>query len=182
MRPPARLILPLALVAALAGCAGSTAPQNLTKQQLGNTKYRVVHNGGEPFTLKDGRNDKVPTRSADTTMSVAMGDTMASGDLNGDGELDAVVVLVSNLGGSGSYVTLAAVENDRGRPYHTANADLGDRTQVKSIRIDGDLVTVDVVRVGPNDPACCPTEKATLRYKYEQPGGKDTSWFLTKQP
>jgi hypothetical protein len=91
------------------------------------------------------------------------------------------VVLASNIGGTGTYMTLAVVENDNGQPYHTANADLGDRTQVKSVRVEGSLVTVDVVRVGAKDPACCPTEQATLRFRYEQPGGKDTDWYLVPQ-
>jgi|APFre7841882724_1041349.scaffolds.fasta_scaffold05865_5 hypothetical protein len=180
MRLPA--IPALAFVACLAaGCAGMSPPPGLSKQQLENAKYRLAYNGGEPFVLKDGRNDKVPTRSADTTLRVAMAENVAFGDLNADGLQDAVVVLASNLGGTGTYMTLAAVENDNGQPYHTANVDLGDRTEVKALRVEGNLVTVDVVRVGPNDPACCPTEKATLRFRYEQPGGKGTDWYLVPQ-
>ena len=156
--------------AILAGCAnidytGTGRP--LTADAVKNAKYRVVHNGGEPFVLVNGRNEAVPTRAADRKMSVAMADPMGFGDLNGDGAIDAVVVLVSDLGGSGSYVTLAAVLNDRGLADHAANADLGDRTRVKSIRVEKSLVTVDVLRAGPDDPLCCPTEQATLRFMFE---------------
>lgn len=177
-----RAVPSLALVVCLAaGCAGVSSSTALTKQQVQNAKYRVVYNGGEPFVLKDGRNDKVPTRNPDTTLKVAMSDQMAFGDLNGDGLQDAVVVLASNLGGTGTYMTLATVENDNGQPYHTANADLGDRTQVNAVRVEGNLITVDVVRVGASDAACCPTEKATLRFKYDQPGGAGTDRYLVPQ-
>lgn len=155
-------VLAVSAALALAGCAGadvSGGAPPLSKQQLRHAKYRVVHNGGEPFVLVDGRNDKVPTRVPGKTMSVAMAEPMGFGDLDGDSALDAVVVLVSSLD-AGRYVTLAAVQNDGGQPYHAANAELGERTQVSSIVFDEEVVTVEVLPQGAE-------AVATLRYRFE---------------
>jgi hypothetical protein len=44
---------------------------------------------------------------------------------------------------------------------------LGDRVKVNSVRIEENLIVVDMVTHGPNDPMCCPTQQVVQRYALE---------------
>ncbi|NTW14243.1 MAG: hypothetical protein HGA31_04410 [Candidatus Moranbacteria bacterium] len=70
------------------------------------------------------------------------------GDLNGDGKNDAAVILSHNTGGSGSITQIAAVLDIDGVPVHVASRNLGDRSEVNSIKIVGDSVKINVTSGG----------------------------------
>ena len=84
-------------------------------------------------------------------------DMYAFGDLDGDGFGDAVVVLGTSGGGSGTFISLEALVNEGGAARHVASADLGDRTQLRSVSLDGGVIELDMVVHGPDDPMCCPS-------------------------
>ena len=88
-------------------------------------------------------------------------------DLNGDGAEDAAVVLATSGGGSGTFISLEAVLNDKGKPKHVASTLLGDRAQIKSVVIESGEITVNMVTHGPDDPMCCPTQEVTEQYKLQ---------------
>ena len=75
----------------------------------------------------------------------------------------AAVILVTDPGGSGTFLDLAVVEDRRGRPVEVASAALGDRVHVESLtlaRRDGQTeLHVGLVAHGPDDPQCCPTRR-----------------------
>ena len=48
-----------------------------------------------------------------------------------------------------------------GDVVNIGTAPLGDRVQIRDSRIDNGIISIDVVQSGPDDAACCPTEKAT---------------------
>jgi hypothetical protein len=81
------------------------------------------------------------------------------GDLDGDGDDDAIVVLTEQLGGSGIFVYLAAVVETDGVLSNVATVLLGDRVGISSLEIDNGTVVADLVVAGPGDTACCPTHK-----------------------
>jgi hypothetical protein len=90
---------------------------------------------------------------------------VAFGDLNGDGIDDAAVILATNTGGSGTFIYLNAVLNDKGAAKFASSISLGDRVSPRTITISEGVLTVDEIRHGPSDPLCCPTQQATLKFK-----------------
>jgi heat shock protein HslJ len=90
-----------------------------------------------------------------------------SGDLDGDGAPEAIVLLDASSGGSGTEVYLAALSRDGGRVVERGAAHLGNRVQVRGAVVDGDRVELDVVQAGPTDAMCCPGEKATRAFALE---------------
>lgn len=71
-------------------------------------------------------------------------DSVVFGDLNGDGQEDAVVILVSRSGGSGTYKELAVVLNQNGNANSIANQALGDRTVVNSLTIQNGVISINI--------------------------------------
>ena len=80
------------------------------------------------------------------------------GDLDGDPQDEAVVVLTYRSGGTATLSFLAVVTRKDGTLRNVATTVLGDRVQVRSARIDGARLLLSAVRAGANDAACCPGE------------------------
>jgi hypothetical protein len=87
----------------------------------------------------------------------------AIGDLKGNGQTDAVVVIGESGGGSGYFEGLLAVTDDNGTPQNSEMLSLGDRVKINSLEIERQVITVDMITQGPNDPMCCPSEHRVLR-------------------
>lgn len=94
-----------------------------------------------------------------------LGDLVARGDLDGDGWDEAAVVLTTNFGGTGveHYIAVVAQEGEENR--NIATRPVGDRIQVRDLRIDEGRLVLDLVRPGPDDPSCCPTEVISLKFR-----------------
>lgn len=86
------------------------------------------------------------------------------GDLNGDGSHDAVVLLINDSGGSGTFTHLAVMLNFDGTPLNAATFFLGDRIIVHDLLIENAEVLVTLTTQGPSDSFCCPTQKEEHRY------------------
>ena len=80
------------------------------------------------------------------------------------GRETGAVVLVTSLGGTGSFFELALLSKDTNGWENTDTVLLGDRVKVHSVRIENDLVVVDMATHAPHDPLCCPTMKVTRRF------------------
>lgn len=94
-----------------------------------------------------------------------LGDLVARGDLDGDGRDEAAVVLTTNFGGTGVFHYLAVVGREGDENRNIATRFVGDRIQVRSLRIEEGYAILDLVRAGQNDPSCCPTEVASLAFR-----------------
>jgi hypothetical protein len=90
-----------------------------------------------------------------------------TGDLDGDQEAEAIVMLWESSGGSGTFTYMAVMDRDGVDVVNTATAGVGDRVQLRDARISGDRVELDVLRAGPEDAACCPGELATLTWSFD---------------
>jgi hypothetical protein len=96
--------------------------------------------------------------------------THAIGDLDGDGNADAVAILIEASGGTGSFYYMFAVMNRDGRPVQLGEPEwLGDRTVIERLTIDRKgIISIRYVTHGDDDPACCPTMKIEDRYRVEK--------------
>jgi len=134
-------------------------------EELEQATYVGVIN--EPVRLNEGRwQDKPFTEGGASRLSVGLDrNVLLSGDLNGDGTEEAVVLLWSNSGGSGTFDYLAVVGRSQpGVPVNLATRALGDRVKIHNARIDGGRITIDTVESGPEDPKCCPGQKYRRTY------------------
>ncbi|MCX7840715.1 MAG: DPP IV N-terminal domain-containing protein, partial [Anaerolineae bacterium] len=87
--------------------------------------------------------------------------------LNGDGLMDAAVILTVNSGGSGTFYNLYGVLNDKGAPKPTFPEMLGDRIKLKSVTIQGGEISVNFLTQGPKDPMTNPTLDTTRKFKVQ---------------
>ena len=153
--------MPIA-VAVLLAFAG-TAP--LTRAQIETFIYDL----GDTASVEGG---KVPLVNGQWTdpvdgSSFTLHPTHAIGDLDGDGNADAVAILIETSGGTGSFYYMFAVMNRDGRAVQLGEPEwLGDRTVVERLTIDRNgIISVRYVTHGDDDPACCPTMKIEDRYR-----------------
>jgi type I restriction-modification system DNA methylase subunit len=80
--------------------------------------------------------------------------------LNGDGLEDALVLLYSHTGGTANSLTWPGWSI---RPVRSIF--LGDRVQVKTMTIEQEGVTLELLTHGPNDGSCCPTVSKAQHYE-----------------
>ena len=126
-------------------------------EQLKNATYHAVLD--EPVTLQDGVYEGRPylSTSASRPTVTLIESTIAFGDVAGDETDEAIVLLATNMGGSGVFFHLAVVRNHDGAPQHIGMIPLGDRVKVKALEIIDRRIVANLVEHGPGDPMCCPT-------------------------
>ncbi len=170
--PVQRALAPLlaAMLAAFVGAvhAATVAPP---LGALANATYVGVVD--QPVTLRDGvweGEPFAPGGASRPRVELAPGFRI-TGDLDGDGEPEAVVLLAVSGGGSGTFGYVAVAGWGAGRTAQVrAVAPLGDRVQIRYARIaDGELL-IDTVEAGEGDGACCPGDKRTRRWRLTTDG------------
>ncbi len=174
--PCARAIRVSGLLVLLGGCEAADQPDPasaprvaaLTLEQLRNAEYPSQWPASGLARLTNGIYKEPAAPGAATEIVVRATPLHAIGDLDGDGALDAVIVLEGDPGGSGVFFDLTPVLNRGGQPLPLAPVTLGDRVQIHSVDIAADgSVSVDLRKHGPDDPQCCPTLDVVLRYRLE---------------
>lgn len=82
------------------------------------------------------------------------------GDLDDDGMDEAVVLLWTSSGGSGTFDYLAVLDREAdGSVVNRSTISLGDRVKLREGTVPDGLIVVDLVQAGPDDAACCPGQK-----------------------
>lgn len=122
-----------------------------------------------PFTFADGSYEGPPMvpGGSSSPMAVLMTPLVALGELDAHPGADAAALIASNEGGSGERITLAVVGRVDGKAVGLATAPVGDRTKVRALRLSGRDIVLDVVEVGPNQPACCGTQLSSKTFRLE---------------
>lgn len=184
MRTQAKHLLILGWMAALAACQSSEPAPELAEPAAakstekpdaaaptpdflaaGNARYQLPEQ--QAFSLQDGRWQGEPFVAGGASAPTAglVADFYLRGDLNDDGSDEAVVLLYTSNGGSGTFDYLAVVGRDsNGQAQSQAVAALGDRVQIRDAEIQDGILVVDVVQAGPDDAACCPGQKVRRRF------------------
>jgi heat shock protein HslJ len=141
-----------------------------TSVELNNATYMGIYE--HPVTLKNGRWEGEPfvPGGASRPSAGLVKDFQLSGDLNGDGLPEQVVILWESAGGSGTQTYLAVMGNIEDKLVNLGTALIGDRIQLRAGRIKDGKVELDVIQTGPGEPACCPSQKATRSWSLD---GKD---------
>jgi heat shock protein HslJ len=161
-------LVALALLPCIPACAaqpqGAAAP---TADEVANLDYHGIEDADGTVALREGHWQGAPYAEGGASRPGVMivPGPLATGDLDGDGSAETVVLLSSSGGGSGTRSSVAVVARRGGRVQNVATRLLGDRVQVRSLAIEDGLLTIGVVRAGPNDPACCPGEMATYSWR-----------------
>lgn len=152
------------LIALSQDCIAGT----LSQEELANATYSNIEESG-PITLTDGHWEGKPFEEGGASFpQVEMAETFyLTGDLNGDNVDEAVVLLSQNSGGTGTFNYVIAADRKNDEVRILGIAEIGDRVQVRSGRIDGGLIMLDVVQHAVNEPACCPSELATRSWSLE---------------
>ena len=148
----------------------TTETQRLTLDQLRNAEYRLPLLGDEdtPIQFTDGKGQIAFGEGATKTVYAGIvNDTVAFGDLDGDGIADAVVVAFISGGGSGTFIFLIAVLDRDGAPAQADWVFLGDRVPVRSLTIAGGEIVAQMVVHRPSDGLCCPTLEITRTFGLE---------------
>ena len=143
------------LTAGLVAC-GAMQPEDAT--------YHGIFD--EPVTLDGGHFRGVPyvAGSASAPNVLLLDEPRARGDLNGDGREEIVVLLAANLGGSGTFMHLAVLEQRGGELVNLTTLALGDRVKVESLAIDSGRIEAKMLEFGPDDPMCCPSQPGQHRW------------------
>lgn len=102
-----------------------------------------------------------PEQLADAIYTGIYDEPVATGEIDGTSGAEAAVLLAENSGGSGSFVYLAVVGLQDGKPVNLGTALVGDRSQVQTISIEGSRIRLELLEHGPLDPACCPSSPAS---------------------
>lgn len=150
---------------AQAPSASSLAP-SFTLSQLQNATYQI------PLLGKVTLNNGVYQSQSQPAVEVRMSKKFVIGDLNQDNALDAVTVLrVTEPGRKATYY-LAAIANQNGQPNNVDTLAIGQGFGVKSLSLKGQQITVTLVKYGPRDAPCCPSDAVSQSYWYNAGAGE----------
>lgn len=148
------------LVALCAGgvapaCAAGGAPDPL--QAL----YRVE---GQPVRLSGGLAEAPAAPGSAARVRTAVFGRPIHGDLDGDGVDDAVLLLLHEAGGSGTFTYVAAAIRARDGYRGTDAVLLGDRVAPQTMAVRNGVVTVNYADRLPGEPLTAPPREGVTAY------------------
>src|SRR5262245_48649497 len=161
----------------------SSATQAPSLKELKNAQYSGIEGLKSPIKLVDGEWKGRPYKKGSASRPVInlVGDLRVIGDLTGDGTEDAVVLLNHAPGGTGQLLYLAVITRRKNKIENIATTLIGDRVQIRDVRIEAKRIVVDVVQAGPQDAMCCPGEVTTREWTLD-PSGKLNPAMVTAKP
>jgi hypothetical protein len=140
------------------------AMPGISPEQVRNTEYRLGFlDQIRLVPLADGKYEEGNPGGTDF-VSVSMTDFIARGDLNTDGENEAVAIVAENYGGSGTFVFLAVFQLVNDEAVFLTSIFLDDRPLINNLAVENGRIFVDAVIHGRDDPMCCPTLPTTRHY------------------
>lgn len=136
----------------------------ISPSQVRNSQYQLgFFDQIRLVQLADGRYQE-GTPGAEDYISVSVTDFIARGDLNGDGENEAVAIVAENYDGSGSFVFLAVYQYLNDEAIFLTSIFLDDLPLINTLVVEDGEVFVDAIVHAKDDPMCCPTLATTRNY------------------
>jgi hypothetical protein len=119
---------------------------------------------GTAFTLNGGQVsvESFPGAASKTVVEI-LGEPV-SGDLDGDGVMDAAVLLVETTGGSGTFYHVAAALNQNGNFLGTQTVFLGDRIAPRQLVIRHGILIIDYAERRPGESMATPPSLGASKY------------------
>ncbi len=106
----------------------------------------------EPVALVDGRNERPAAPGSAIKIRTTVWKRPVFGDLDGDGDDDAALLLIQDPGGSGTFFYVTAAIRSNGR-YQGINTFLmGDRITPKDLAIRNRMIVATYADRRPNEP------------------------------
>lgn len=151
-------------------CTTRAGQSQIGLAALRNSTYQSWYTANGRAQLTDGRftttltiedNDYAPEAGMELLCPIA------EGDIDGDGIIDAAVVLLSMIEQTtGRFYTLHAMLGQPDGSYIEAGSVfLGDRVRIESMAVQADwTILVDTVAAGPNDPAMRPSVRVVYTF------------------
>ena len=138
------LVLALVVMAACAptGTAASGGASPVSAPDPSNASITIER---DTVTLVNGRAEREAAPGSATKITTTLADLRATGDVDGDGRPDTVVVLIHQPGGSGTFYYVAALLNVAGGVAATPAVLLGDRVKVTGLKLDSRAIVVDLL-------------------------------------
>ena len=129
----------------------------ISPEQVRNSEYQLGFlDQVRMVQLTDGQYQDGEPGSVDY-LSVNVTDFIARGDLNGDGENEAVAIIAENYGGSGTFVFLAVYQYLNDEAAFLTSIFLDDRPIINHLGVEDGEIFVDAIVHERDDPMCCPT-------------------------
>ncbi|MCA9428595.1 MAG: META domain-containing protein, partial [Candidatus Omnitrophica bacterium] len=140
----------------------------VSTEVLRNMIYQGIDDVTGEIKLNDGEWEGAPFvegGAARPTVTFVDGFRLDA-NLDNQGGAETLVLLGLSMGGSGELLYLAVVGEVGGEPRNLATVLIGDRVGIVNVETEGHRVLMDVLRAGPDDPACCPGELATIGWEW----------------
>lgn len=169
----------------------NAAPENQTSESAKNTSEKTIKEQDEirqidfkNFTYEpycaspDDKPEKLSVRKGeysrdkgDDKIFFKIGD-ITYGDVNGDGQTDAVILSSCNTGGSGNFSEGFVYTMKNGKPALLTRISGGDRAYggLRSAKVENGLLLVERNDENDANGSCCPEYSITTKYKWN---GKD---------
>ena len=136
----------------------------ISPEQVRNSEYQLgFFDQIRTVQLTDGQYQEGAPGGKDY-ISVSVTDFIVRGDLNGDGENEAVAIIAENYGGSGTFVFLAVYQFVDDETVFLTSIFLDDRPLINHLAVENGEIFIDVAVHDKDDPMCCPTSDTTRRY------------------
>jgi hypothetical protein len=160
------VILVVAFVVAVAceptGTVASSATSSVSAPDPSSATFKIER---DTVALANGRAEREAAPGSATKVTTTLADPRASGDVDGDGRPDAVVILVYEPGGSGTFYYVAALLNLTSGVTATPAILLGDRIKVTGVQLDSRAIVVDLLERSSNQPLSeSPSFASTRRF------------------
>ena len=162
------LIVPVSLLLSCSSLA-VRAQSDIHSVEFKNFTYSAYCAGDQPekITVKNGEYSKETQMDGYVDRIYFNVFGISYGDLNGDGNDEAVILSVCNTGGTGNFSEGFIYTQRSGKPVLLAHFPGGDRAYggLRSAKVDNGILIVESNDPGENGANCCPELAVTNRYR-----------------